>query len=644
LTVAGQDVDVAGGEVTVAAGTRAVSVVAVTTDPFASYTVAGNEELVAGESNSVTVTVTAANGDTAEVVVTVVVPAVVLGEDASLESLTVAGQDVDVAGGEVTVAAGTRAVSVVAVTTDPFASYTVEGNQELVDGANTVTVTVTAANGETERIYEVAVTVTDLQLLDDVSLAMFLVNGIDALENDAIELPYGTTRVNVKVETTEATSSYIVVGDGRLKPLVPGENELILTVTAANGDSENYSVILTVLDISTNNSLDPDGGLFVDGEAVDLEILDSTSFVNVPLNTTLVRVLAKAEDATADVIANGKNMLPSSTRAFAVEKGINEIAIQVIPEAGNSYAKTYKLKVYVGGADTTLKTVKVNATTITIGVDGSGNLQTPLPAGTKTATMYIEPTVAEAVGLGNGTKVELDGGDVIATRSNVANTWNLSGLVGGENTISITVTPGDANAEQGSYSIAIPVAVSSDTRLKTFTVNGAKVTPGIPITLKKFTTSVAIAATPEDALATVEVSGGDGLVPGFNTLTVTVTAEDGTTKDYEVRAVVPKDTKVAVVSFPKLGVVKFDKKSTPKGFDSLAKALKVVKGTVAIVKITDNFLIGKDKKTAGPLRAQNVKKYLASLKTNDFKNAIYLYGPDPKAKKAKGLVVTIYTY
>jgi len=127
-------------------------------------------------------------------------------------------------------------------------------------------------------------------------------------------------------------------------------------------------------------------------------------------------------------------------------------------------------------------------------------------------------------------------------------------------------------------------------------------------------------------------------------LTVTVTAEDGTTKDYEVRAVVPKDTKVAVVSFPKLGVVKFDKKSTPKGFDSLAKALKVVKGTVAIVKITDNFLIGKDKKTAGPLRAQNVKKYLASLKTNGFKNAIYLYGPDPKAKTAKGLVVTIYTY
>ena len=641
LTVGGEDA--IGGAVTLPAGTRAAAVVAETTDPFASYVVDGNDSLEPGD-NDVTITVTAADGTaTEDVVVVVTVTELVLNDDTSLVSLTVGGEDA--IGGAVTLPAGTRAAAVVAETTDPFASYVVDGNDSLEPGDNDVTITVTAADGTATEDVVVVVTVTELVLGDDVSLETFLVNGVDATTNDAIDLPYGTTRVNVKAATTDPTASYIITGDGRLSPLVEGSNELILTVTAANGDSESYIVTLTVLELSTNTNLDPDNGLFIDGEPVDLGLLDDpTAYVNLPLTATSVSIQIKPENDTSDVIANGKNMLPSIARVFGVDKGVNEINIEVIPQAGAASAKTYKLQVYVGGADATLKTVKVNTTTITLGDDGSGGLQTPLANGTATATLFVEPTVAEAIGLGNGTTLEFDGGDATVTKGTAANTWNIAGLVTGDNTINITVTPGDANAEQASYSISIPVALSPDKRLKTFTVNGKPVVVGSILPLAKGATSVEIDGETVSEFATYEVSGGDALKSGRNTLTITVTAEDLTTQAYKVTAIVPKLISKIVIPFPKVGVVTVDKKTNVKGNALITAELKKIKGIAGIVQITNNFLIAKDKSTAGAARAANIKKYLAALNTNSFKTATYQLVADPKAKTAKGATVTIYSY
>jgi hypothetical protein len=641
LTIAGQDA--LGGSVTLGAGTRAASVVAVTTDPFASYVVEGNQELGPGE-NTVVITVTAADGETTETYeVAVFVAGTSGGQDTSLESLTIGGEDA--LGGSVTLPAGTRAARVEVLTTDPFASYVVEGNAELVGGENIVLITVTAADGETTEDFEVVVTVEEFILSDDATVETFLINGIDATSNDVIELPFGITRVNVRVITTDPTASYSVTGDGRDEPLVEGENELVLTVTAANGDSETYTVILILMSMSTNNSLDPEEGLFVNDQQVDLELLDTeTGFVNLPLTAERVSIRVKAESPTADVTVNGKTALPASARFFGVEKGVNEFDIEVIPEAGLEELRTYKLKVYVGGADATLKLVKVNSTTITLSNDGIGRLETPLSNDTTSATLFVEPTVAQAVGLGNGTTIEFDGGEATVTKSTIANTWNISGLVSGENTIGVIVTPGDPNAEEANYSIVIPVALSSDKRLKLFKVNGAPVKVGSVFALPKGTDFVEIDGETQSELAMLEVSGGDELVPGKNILEITVTAEDESTQTYKVTAIVPKVVTTIVISFPKVGVVTVDKKSNVKGNAALTAALKKIKGTVGLVKITNNFLIVKDKPTAGPARANNVKKYLTALKTNSFKTATYQLVADPKAKKSKGTTVTIYSY
>jgi hypothetical protein len=620
-------------------GTTSVEITAEPTTELSTVEIIGADDLKSGR-NVVKVQVTAEDSSVSTyLLIFNVAPSV----DTSLVSLTVGGEDA--IGGSVTLPAGTRAAAVVAETTDPFASYVVEGNAELSPGENTVTVTVTAADGSTTDAVDVLVTVTEVVLSDDFSLETFLVNGVDASAGDPIELPFGTTRVNLKVATTDPTASYIVTGDGRLSPLVEGDNELVLTVTAANGDSESYTVTLTVLEISTNNNIDPEAGLFVNGEAVDIAVLDNeTGFVNLPVTATTVNIQVKAESDTSDVIAEGKTLLPTVGRVFAVAKGVNDINIQVIPQAGIEFAKTYKLKVYVGGADATLKTVKVNTTTLTVGEDGTATLQTPLANGTATATIFVEPTVAEAIGLTNGTKLEFDGGEATVTKAAAANTWNVTGLVTGENFISLTVIPGDEAAEAGSYSIVIPVALSPDKRLKTFTVNGAVVAVGSVLALPKGTTSVELDGVTVSEVATYEVSGGDSLSIGRNTLTITVTAEDETTQSYTVTAIVPRQVETIVIPFPKVGVLTVDKKTNVKGNAAITAALKKIKGTVGVVRITNNFLIRKDKSTAGPARATNTQKYLAALKTNGFKTAKYQLFPDPKAKTAKGTTVTIYSY
>jgi hypothetical protein len=623
-----------GTTIFIPSGTTSVAVTAIPSDSAASVVVTGATNLVLGD-NTLTVVVTAEDGTTTTSSVTLNVLA---NDDTSLATFEYDGSEV-ANGDEFDLESDVTSVDITAVPTTNLSTVEIIGADALVPGRNIVKVQVTAQDTSvaTYRLFfNVAAAV-------DTSLEVFLVNGVDATTNESIDLPYGTTRVNVKVTTTDPTASFIVTGDGRLTPLEEGDNELSLIVTASSGDSETYTINLNVLPISENNAIAEDGGLLVNDEAVDLALLDNeTGFINLPVTATTMKLQVKAESATSDVVANGKTLLPTVGRFYGVEKGVNEIEIQVIPEAGLDFAKTYKLLVYVGGADATLKTVKVNTTTLTVGEDGTATLQTPLANGTTTATIFVEPTVAEKIGLGYGTKLEFDGGEATVTKATAANTWNVTGLVTGENMISVTVTPGDETAEAGSYSIVIPVALSPDKRLKTFLVAGKAVAVGSVVALARGATSVEIDGVPESLVATYEVSGGDSLIIGRNTLTVTVTAEDETTQSYTVTAIVPRTITTIVIPFPKVGVLTVDKKTNAKGNAAILAGLKKVKGTVGIVTITNNFLIAKDKTTAGPARASNTQKLLVALKTNGFKTASYQLIPGVKSQK--GTTVNILSY
>ena len=641
VTVAGQDAT--GGEVSVPAGTRAVAVSVVTTDPFATYVVDGNTDLQPGE-NTVTITVTAANGDTADVTVVVTVLAVVLSDDTTVSSITVAGQDG--LGGSVDVALGTQAVVVSVVTNDPFATYVVDGNTDLQPGENTVTITVTAANGETTQDFTVTVNIPVLS--DDNSTSLFQINGKDVNDGDAIPLPYGTRKVNYKVELTDPGATYSVTGDGTGTALKTGDQDFVLTVTAANGDSATYTVTLTVLEISKNTNLDSEAGVTINGETEGIyDLVGADGFYSVGKDVTNLAIAAQTEDATADLFINGKEMLAGVARNFAVSVGINSITFKVIPQAGMAFAKTSVLKVYVGGSDASLKTTKVGNTAINF-VDGEGALATALPNGTTTATLYVEPSIALAAGATPGTSVTVEGDGITATKATAAFTWNLSGLVSGDNLITITVTPADPNAEAATYNLNIPVALSSDKTLKgnAFKINGVSYPVASTQILDVGVTSVELDAETNNVNATFEVSGGDELVVGLNTLKVTVTAEDGVSVgEYTITAIVPKAKDVLVVPFAKADLATVDAKTNKAGNAILAGEIKRIgKSTVVKIEIANDFVVAKEKKKTSPgARATAIQKFFQSAKITGAKTATYLLIPF-KLPKAKGLTVNVYYY
>jgi hypothetical protein len=729
-------------------GTTSVEIDAQATSDLATVDILGTDALTPGK-NTVRINVTAQDGSLKTYRLLFNLAA---NNDATYESLTVAGQDAS--GGSISLPAGSRAAAISVVTTDPLASYTIDGGSELEPGENMVTVTVTAADGETTADYPITITVTEQS--DDTSGSLFTVNGLEVADGDALELHAGTTHVNVKFVTTSEFATYSITGDGvnSPEPLKEGDNSLIVTVIAQDGTIATNTVTLTVAAVSTNSDLGEENPLTIDGQAVDLELLNNAAgYYDMPLTTTRISVAVTAADSAADVFVNGKTALAGVGRTFSVEKGVNSISVEVVPPAGVNFAKTYVLQVYVGGADATVKTVKVNATTIVLNDDNEGTLAGTLPNGTAKASLFVDPTVSLKSGNTPGTKVEFDAGDATVTSTSTANTYQIDGLTWGENRIAITVIPGDDTMEsitytvtinvaladatvktvkvngtsivfngdnEGklagtlasgtakaslfveptvplksgnsagtrvefdagdatvtststantyqidrlaagentiaitivpndesvdpiTYTVTINVALSSDKRLKTFLVNGAPVKVGSTLILPLGTESAELDAVTESPLATFEVSGADALKIGKNTATITVTAQDETTQSYTVTIIVPRKVDVIVVGFPKAGVITVDAKTNKAGNKTIANELKKIgKSTVVRVDIANNFSIAKDKPTAARARAAAIQKYLQAQKTLGLKTAIYKQVAGPK--KQKGTTVTIYYY
>ncbi|NBQ20083.1 MAG: hypothetical protein EBU13_10795, partial [Synechococcaceae bacterium WB5_2A_257] len=187
FTVNGSDVQ-DGDSVDLDAYTTEVEVVAEAVDPDATVEVSGASDLLAG-ANDLVVTVTAADGSVVEYNV---VLNVALGNSVELSSFQVNGSDVQ-DGDVVELPALTSDVEVTVETVDPDATVEVSGDSGLVVGENTLTVVVTAADGETTAEYNVTLLVA---ANSDTSLATFQVNGSDVQDGDVVDPPSGEILVH----------------------------------------------------------------------------------------------------------------------------------------------------------------------------------------------------------------------------------------------------------------------------------------------------------------------------------------------------------------------------------------------------------------------------------------------------------------
>jgi len=176
-----------------------------------------------------------------------------LSDNSYLESLDITGVDIDpmfrktTLFYEASVAEVTDVVEVLAVPEDPDAEVAIVGNTGLVAGANTIEVTVTAADS-TQTIYTITVLRAGTVASSDASLARLSVRDYSLtpyFEKHVFEyraeVPYDVETVEVIAQANNPDASVTITGNDTL---ALGDNQIIVRVTAPDGQTEQTYTIL----------------------------------------------------------------------------------------------------------------------------------------------------------------------------------------------------------------------------------------------------------------------------------------------------------------------------------------------------------------------------------------------------------------
>lgn len=287
-----------------------------------------------------------------------------------------------------------------------------------------------------------------------------------------------------------------------------GQNYVDLSLN--DGTADLTGVAVRVYNQLSSNSSDSTLSVFtIDGA----DVLTPGSSIYVGYTTTSVTVIATPTDTNASVSISGDTGLTSGSTST--------VTVIVTAQDGVTLT-TYYADVFVDSApfvpssDATLQGWSINDTDVL-----NGGTVSPLAHGTSSVSMTTTPTDPGA------TITNITNGPW-GVQMNSATTSTVT-LGTGANNIVVTVQAADYTTYE--YSYTVYVSGNNDATLQAFTINGTDVlTPGSSIDVAYGTTSVSVSATPTDANASVSISGNTGLVTGHNTVTVTVTAEDGVTQ------------------------------------------------------------------------------------------------------------------
>ncbi|MEI7420069.1 MAG: cadherin-like beta sandwich domain-containing protein, partial [Actinomycetes bacterium] len=259
---------------------------------------------------------------------------------------------------------------------------------------------------------------------------------------------------------------------------------------------------------------------------VDGQTVSNGSSVNVDYGTTSVDVVATPTVVGTDAADSPTVDITGDT---GLQPGPNTLSV-VVTAADDVTTETYTVTINVGlNSDTSLGVFSVN------GDDVVANGVVELGYGTTSVDVIAEPS---------------DVGATVAIAGDAA-------LVSGDNVLTVTVTAADGEATQV-YTLNLHVAEDSDANLGVFAVNGDDVVDGGTVNLGFGTTAVDVLAEPASVNATVEISGDQNLVTGLNSLVVTVTAANGSTKVYNVNLKVAKNSDASLGIFTVNGVDAFD--------------------------------------------------------------------------------------
>ena len=141
-----------------------------------------------------------------------------------------------------------EAIQITATPEDENATVQVQGNENLQEGENTVTITVTAGDGTT-KVYTITVNKGNVEQVASLGLSTLTIAGIDMEEvfspttyEYTIEINEDVTQLDITAEANEEGATVEIVGN---QDFQEGENIVSIIVKSANGE-ETVTYQLTI--------------------------------------------------------------------------------------------------------------------------------------------------------------------------------------------------------------------------------------------------------------------------------------------------------------------------------------------------------------------------------------------------------------
>jgi len=440
-----------------------------------------------------------------------------------------------------TVAASAASVTVNGLS---VASGTTSGAIAMNPGSNTVTVTVTAQNGA-PRSYTITITralPSTNANLSALSISSGTLSPAFAAGTTSYTASVGNATTSLTVTPTVADSTASVRVDGAATTsgtasgaiaLAVGANTITTTVTAQDGSTtKTYTTTVTRAG-SANSAL---SALGVSGASISPAFAPSTTNYTASIATTApsIAVTPTVAEPNASVTVNGVSVASgASSSALPMSFGSNTVTVTVTAQSGTTTTYTLTVSKAFPSADADLAALTLSGAALSPAF-AAGTTSYTASVGNATNSLTVTPTAADSTAT-----VTVDGATTVSGAASDA-----IALAVGTTVVTTTVTAQDGSTTK-TYTVTVTRAPSTDSSLSSLAVSDASISPAFDPSTTGYAASVAnsvssVTVTPTATpTSTVTINGGAAssvpLAVGSNTITVRVTAQDGTTTtDYVI--------------------------------------------------------------------------------------------------------------
>ncbi|WP_080834903.1 cadherin-like beta sandwich domain-containing protein [Cohnella massiliensis] len=488
-----------------------------------------------------------------------------------------------------------------------------------VGSGNTIAIEVRAEDGASTKTYIVAVTRAGPPGSDAELVGLTLSSGTLR--------PYfapGTTSYSVRVDMSVSSITVMatpaddgatvtvngaVVANGTPSKAIPlgSGNTIAIEVTAEDGTTKKtYTVQVTRTAEPPGSNADLSGLALSTGTLVPEFDPDQKSYVAyVHYDVRSIQLTPALADPNAQVYVNGElvaNGIASGPIWLSVMDNTT-ITIRVEAEDGTT-TKTYTIEA-THSADVPSDDAKLSGLTLSAGTltpaFAPDTVSYAASVDNSVSSIAVTPTLSDS-----GATVKVNG--VVVESGTPSEAKPLS--VGSDNAITVTVTAEDGTTER-TYTVrvtraAAPPSNDADADLSGLKLSAGTLTPAFALGTVSYAASVdnsvsSIAVTPtlSDSGATVKVNGAPAasgaaseavaLNVGSNTVTVVVTAKNGTTKTYTI--IVTRAADPVPPSSPGPAPVGGGGSVTPNGNENESGKLSLPAGKAGEVSLEDGVTI-----------------------------------------------------